>query len=157
MSINIKGDKQLLKFLKNLETPIDRKTAKDIGAEVVDQIKDKTARGVNPLTNRPYQKLNSKYANRQKGGNRLPNLRLSGKFMNSLKSKTKKVKGGYTAIVGYSTNLSRKKEQGHAEGANGQAKRPTLSTGGNRQSATFREAINKIALKRIRDLIRRKR
>lgn len=157
MSAKIKGDKQLIKLLKDLQAPIDRSTALEIGSEVVDQIKEKTAQGINPLTNRAYQALSKKYADRKKGGNRLPNLRLSGDFMKSLSFKSKKIKNGYTTIVGYRTRKSELKEKGHAEGANGQAKRPTLSTGGNKQSATFREVINKIATKRIRDLIRRKR
>ena len=158
MAINIKGNKALLRKLESLRQPIDRKTAKDLGEWVVKGIRDLTASGTSTVREfgRKMPAYRGSYRRRIIRGGfpgkrlRPVNLRLTGKFMRSLKSRVKKSKGGFSPIVGYFNAKESAKEEGHRQGTNKQAKRPTLPT----SSESFHRAIEKMITKHLRDRLR---
>lgn len=82
------------------------------------------------------------------------NLELSGDFIGDLESRAVRDGNQYAAEVGYYDALSKKKEQGHREGANGQPKRPTIPQGGDEFTERITSKISQILRNRIRSLLR---
>jgi hypothetical protein len=86
--------KEVSKTLKiNLDKVKTRSRKKealnDIAEFVLDSILDRVGDGKSPVheENKKFKRLNPDYANKEKGGDRLPNLDLEGDMLDSLKSK----------------------------------------------------------------------
>lgn len=133
---------QLDKALKGVKkTDLD-----DVGQLAVDGIRDLVAKGVSPIEGSgrfpAYVKasdggypltVRKKYPGKKP---RPVNLRLSGKFMDEGLDFRSNV-GKLTVDVGYFDKDSISKEQGHREGAKGQAERPTIPQGGQTLAQTI--------------------
>lgn len=112
--------------------------------------------GRSPIKGRgrfPRYKNPKKYPGSRKSDSPV-NLRLTGDFLDDLTYDTNPSGDGYTTDIGYFTEESRKKEEGHRAGANGQPKRPTIPARNETFVNQIREEILKIYEKRIRRLIR---
>lgn len=92
-----------------------------VGQFIVEEILLRVAEGKSPLKGTPkWKKLNSKYANKEKGGSRNPNLELEGDLLDALEFKS--LKGSQIEI-----GIFKKAEQGKADGHNnfsGESKLP---------------------------------
>ena len=154
-----KGASQRLQNkLKRLQTPITNTTANKLGKTIVAEMKKMISKGISPIKGQgrfdaykgEYKKRIAKYGyitNKDgKHSKRLRpvNLKLSGKFLKSLKHKVVKGRnGGFGVSVGYRSKDSFKKERGHREKANNQAFRPTIPQAGAKEqwAARIQEII----------------
>ena len=117
----------LQKALKESIKPIDDTTAKRVGIDVIDEMKDLISKGISPIQGDgkfPKYKNPKRYP-----GNRKPkspvNLKLTGDFLNELKFRiTPESFGKGTEL--FFGNDQEKKESGHRDGVNGQPKRPIM-------------------------------
>ena len=128
LSFELKFSAALKKALGNVK-PIDDTTAKQVGLDVTQAIKDFVAKGVSPIDGDgkfPKYKKPDRYPGKRKPHSPV-NLELSGKFLNALSHKVvPDVFGKGTEI--FFTNNQDVKERGHRNGANGQPERPMLPT-----------------------------
>lgn len=97
----------------------------------------------------PYS-VKSKYPNKQV---RPVNLKLSGDFLNALEFKIIRVSEGYGVDIGYFNNTQAIKERGHRDGANGQAKRPTIPRNIERIATRIFQSAISIYKKRIQEIL----
>ena len=122
----------LQKRLESL-TELTRQEARDVGTEVVREMKSLIASGVSPIKGSGISPKFAPYKNPKKyPGRRKPhtpvNLSLTGKMMDSLgfvvlpRGDNK----GFAAHIGYDSVQSTLKESGHREGVHGQPRRPTI-------------------------------
>lgn len=143
MSVTVKfSDKGLRAKLKQFEKPIDQKTAKSVGENVITAMKDEISSGSSPIKGRgqfPAYKNPDKYPGKRKSHTPV-NLELTGAMLAALSSSTVANDSGYAAKISYKTNSARQKEQGHREGVNKQPKRPTLPS----DREQFIDSIKKI-------------
>jgi len=162
-AVDIKKLDAFQKRLRKLQAPIDQKTAKRLGGQVVREMKNLIKKGVSPIRGPGIKTRFQAYKNPKrypgKRKNKRPvNLRLSGDFLHALEARLIEVKNNWVTVVGYFDNDQADKEQGHREGANKQRKRPTIPN--RRRKETFAARINKIILKlygdRVRELTRKK-
>lgn len=71
--------------LSSIPKEKQEKVLNEVGGFVTNEILRHTARGVSPVEGEgQFQKLDKKYAKREKGGNTNPNLRLEGDLMDAL-------------------------------------------------------------------------
>ena len=120
---------KLAKALNDATKPIDELTAKQLGLDVVKEIKDLVSRGVSPIDGNgkfPRYKNPSKYPGKQKPRSPV-NLKLSGDFLNALTHRITPESFGRGTEIFFSNNQDIK-ERGHRDGANGQPERPMLPT-----------------------------
>lgn len=140
-SVQKKFDQSLVALMKKLT----KQELIEVGNEVLELVRQDTLKGVSPIKGNgrfPKYKDTSKYP----GGKNSPtrrefpdkrarpvNLWLSGEFLSSLQAFTKTDwrnstvgKLSYKLFIGFKDRLSRKKEQGHREGVNGQPMRPII-------------------------------
>jgi hypothetical protein len=174
MAVKFKGDintrrlQSLRKKVKDLRTPVTRQAALDIGKAVVKKMREMIGRGVNPIKGwGKYPAYRGGYRKqiRKKGyvsvdgakySKRLRpvNLKLTGQFLRSLSSKTRKWYGGHAAIVGYyKSTKSQKKEDGHRTGHNAQAERPTIPQASLNED--FKKPISSLYIKIINRAIKK--
>ena len=84
------------------------------------------------------------------------NLNLSGKFLSKLSSKVETQKRKFGLVtkrrvrIGFFDQLSKKKEQGHREGANGQPKRPIIPTRSESFSKRILTKVRKEYIKKVK-------
>ena len=120
--------KKIVDKLDALQAPIRADEAQKMGTAVVREMKTLIAQGQSPIRGNgsfPRYKNPKKYPGKRKPHSPV-NLKLSGDFLRDLKHHVIKTRHGYGISVGFDSQLSRKKERGHREGANGQPERPTL-------------------------------
>lgn len=96
---------------------------KEIGDFIINEILLSVSNGKSPVAgfNKPFKKLNSKYAKEHKGNNRTANLELEGDMLDALISKNK---AGDKIEIG----IFAKKQQGKADGHNNLSGESNLPT-----------------------------
>lgn len=157
--------------VKTLKARIDRRTKiakklssaqlKQIGSALIIAMKASIKRGLSPIQSAgrfPAYKNPSKYPgkfHRKRFGKRPRpvNLHLSGDFLKDLQvikviPKTKEP----IIRIGFKTRLSKKKEQGHREGAKGQRKRPIIPL---QDKERFSDAIYRAGQRILNGFIKR--
>lgn len=128
LSFELKITGALAKALAN-KKPIDDVTAKSVGIDVVEAIKDTVSRGVSPIDKEgkfPRYKNPKRYPGGLKPISPV-NLKLSGDFLNALTHRIVPSEFGKGTEI-FFTNNQEVKERGHRNGANGQPERPMLPT-----------------------------
>jgi hypothetical protein len=120
-----------------------------IGNSMVEEMKAQIAKGISPIRgggrfpaykgakdkkSYPYS-VRKKYPGKRE---RPVNLYLSGDFLKSLKATAVAAYNKVEIFIGLTDPLSKKKEQGHREGANGQALRPIIPESGEDFSLSIR-------------------
>lgn len=158
MPINAKVNKadftNIIERLNVLKKPIDRETAKEIGEQVVDEMRDMISKGISPIAGNgrfPRYKDTKKYP-RGKKPNTPVNLYLSGEFQDSLTYSVKNSPSGFKTEIFYGgASVNDDKESGHRKGSDGTSKtsRPTIPQG----TESFAERIIRIFSKIYRDRI----
>lgn len=169
----------LKKKLEQLKAPIDRATAMQLGKALVDEMLDLISKGISTVegTGRmPAYKAQAKSNALRKAGNkagakaaktgypysvkykypdkrdRPVNLKLSGDFLKDLRFLMDSDRFGFFPKIGYGSSKSWDKELGHAEGYNGQPKRPTIPDNQQKFAQRIQRLISSIYKKRIREL-----
>lgn len=147
--------------LRKFRAPLDRKTAQKLARRIIKEMKADIAKGINPITfgdrRFPAYKNPRKYPGRRKGA-RPVNLKLTGAFLKSLQFQLERVaRDNYDVVLGFFDSLSRKKEEGHRDGANRQPKRPIIPEGNERFNARIQDIIVQIIDERYSDIARRRR
>ena len=133
---------------------ISKRTADKIGASTLRQYKRFIRKGISPIRGKgrfPGYKPSYEAAIRSGRfpGKRLKpiNLKLTGQFLRSLRSTSKKRGKNFRAIVGYFNRKAAVKEQGHRVGANQQRKRPTIPQGREQLNVDIQQKLIQILLK----------
>ena len=132
--------KNLIKKLKKLRAPVDKTTAKKAAKGTLKEMKKLIASGTSPIRgNGKMPRYHGSYAAQIKKKGyvsvkgrkydkkmRPVNLKLTGKFLDNLKSRVIKVSSGFGISIGYRKKSEKLKERGHREGHNNQRIRPTI-------------------------------
>lgn len=143
VTLGKKSVDRLVKKLDTLKRPLTKKGADQLGSVIVREMKKDIGQLKSPISGGgKFKALDPKYKKRKqrlgKGGD--PNLKLSGKFLRSLTHASNKLKDGWSTTIKFSNQLSKDKEKGHRDGANGQKKRPIIPTA----SESFNKRISAI-------------
>lgn len=169
-------DRQLKRIAKKIgrtDLMITSKEGKQLGEEVVEEIRRITARGLSPIRKEgrfpAYKRAKDKdgYPNNVK--NKYPdkkkrpvNLRLSGDFMRNLRAKNVKKDrfsfAGFHIVgitIGWKSRKDQLKEEGHREGVNGQPKRPIIPTDDEEFSPKIKKIIVEFFEKRAQRWVRK--
>lgn len=165
MTINKNAIDRLRKKLIRLKAPMDQATAYSLAIQVVTEMKAMIAKGITPIRGEPRfpaYKNPDKYPGKRlrklfRKRNRPVNLFLSGDFIRSLiHLKNKVTRQGVYPVIGYSDDLSKRKESGHREGVHGQPKRPTIPDlkNGEEFAQRIQRIISLVFRERIRELIK---
>lgn len=166
VTINKKSVNRLVEKLDLLKNPTRKQDAQDLGDLIVKEMKSEISKLNSPIRGEGrFPALQDPYKSR-KGRGRIkgqrnvstdPDLKLTGRFLRSLRAfVNRQAKGGYSTTIGFSSGLSRTKERGHREGANGQHPRPIIPTAEEGFNRRISRSILRFAEKRLRDIIRRK-
>ena len=159
--VTVKG---LTAKLEQMAAPIDKNSAKLAGIAAVEEMKRLIASGQStiqgsgrfPSYKESYvARIKSSYQSRYRKTVRPINLKLTGDFLSNLTSKIVSRGTEITTEVGFYDNLSKLKEQGHREGANGQKERPIIPNENERFSASVRKAVADIYRGRISALAKK--
>ena len=132
--------KNVQEKFEDLSKPIAKTTANKLGKAIVDEMKNMIAKGSSPIRGHgkfsayrgQYRKQIQKKGYVSVGGKKVSkklrpvNLKLTGDFLKSLKSKAIIAKTGYMASIGFRGKKSQNKERGHREMANNQGFRPII-------------------------------
>jgi len=153
-----------LKEIQKLLSDVPAKASLTSNRKIADlarrKILDLVSKGISPIEGngrfeayKPKDK-NKRYPETVKGDypakrRRPVNLGLSGKFLRALKAFPKTVN---IISIGFFSEYGETLEQGHREGANGQAKRPILPT---ESGESFTNQIRAVILKEYREAIQR--
>lgn len=135
---------------------IPKRVLDEAGKEMIDEIKNLVSKGTSPIRGEgKFAAYRGTYRDRIKKG-KIPgkslkpvNLTLDGDFMDSLEYK---ILADKTVSIGFYDSLSKKKEQGHREGANGQAQRPIIPL----DEETFKKQIMDIYEEKLINFIESK-
>jgi hypothetical protein len=144
MAIDVKiNTSKLTTRIKNItatKVGLNKQQAQDIGSIVANRMKELISSGSSPIAGKGnFSAYRGGYRKRIQSG-RISgkslspvNLKLSGKFLNSLRSLAPKLQSGsFLPRVGFDKRFDRDaddKEQGHREGHNNQAQRPIIPEG----------------------------
>lgn len=138
----------LAKKIEEIPQAITKRDAEEAAKVIEAEMKALIAKGDSPIAGRgkfepyrgQYRSRIAKYGyisvrgTKYRKSLRPINLKLTGEFLNTLQGRaSKSAKFGFEAQVGFfgpGSGKSRKKEQGHREGANGQAERPIIPRDG---------------------------
>jgi hypothetical protein len=145
-----------------IRNPFSKDEADKLGKAVVEEMKDMISKGTSPIAGygrfpgylhagekgKYPEKARRDYPSKR---SRPVNLYLSGDQMRSLTSKPFARGKGWGVEVGYWDSLSKKKEEGHRVGVNGQPSRPTIPQAGER----FAQRILTICYEHLRNSILR--
>ena len=82
-----KVTKNLTLDLSNVNRSLRSEAKKEIGDFVKDEILRSLSEGQSPVAGERFKRLDKNYANKEKNGNRTPNLELTGDMLDALKSK----------------------------------------------------------------------
>lgn len=161
--VNTKSLKNIISKLEQLPTPLTQTESKDLGNDIVDEMKGMIAKGISPIKGEgrfPAYKnpktgypstVRSQYSSKR---NTPVNLYLSGDFMDNLKPVIKKAGKVFKIEIGYHDPREAKKEKGHREGANTQPKRPTIPINGENFAQRIQDVILVAAKKAISRIIK---
>lgn len=157
-SITTAAIQKLIEKIEDLPNAITKKDADDMGKECANEMKKLIGQGNSPVGGfgsfPPYRGQYRDRINRGliRGKSLRPvNLKLKGDFLNSLENNSVRADYGYGFTIGYRDSLSQKKEQGHREGANGQAIRPTIP----QETEGFAKSVKDIYIRFMQDAIGR--
>lgn len=159
VTINKRQLQKTRKKFKELEAPLTRGGANKLGKIIVNEMKKDISRGQSPIRGKgKFPALQEPYKTRKKnlGKGNKPNLELFGQFLKSLVNAVTKNRSGYSAVVKFSNETARKKEQGHREGANGQKKRPIIPTGQEGFNKRISDIIFNFMNSTVGDIVRKK-
>ena len=159
VTINNKTIRRLIKRLDKLKIPTRKKDADALGKRIVREMKKDIKKGKSPIRGKGnFKALQEPYKSRKRkqGKGDKPNLKLSGDFLKSLTSFSKKIRGGYSSTIGFDDELSDDKELGHRRGANKQHKRPIIPNRREGFNKRIADVILDFYSKRIRDIVRGK-
>lgn len=158
VTINKNSFGRLLKKLDNLKKPTDKKTADEIGKTIVREMKSDIANLKSPISGKgTFRALQEPYKTRKRnqGSGDKPNLTLSGKFLNSLTHSVNSLRDGFSTTIKFTSQLSRDKERGHREGANGQHERPIIPNSEEGFNRRITNAVLEIYNSRLKDIIKK--
>lgn len=167
MAIKVKFEvgfsKALSELLKNNKKVIDSDTAKEVGEETIQAMKDRILAGQSPIEGKgkfERYKNPDKYPGKRKPKSPV-NLRLSGDFLDALTHEVKSGDSGMETYIFYEGSDGQGvsndvKEQGHRKGANGQPERPTLPQDQEKFHVNIRKVYTDIYRKRILDVLKGK-
>lgn len=148
MAITVRvSTKKLERLRDTIRKPVDKRTAKAVQKAVVELVLGSALSGNSPIAGKgKFPAYRGSYREQIRRGKipgkslRPVNLLLDGDFLASLKAKiSPNTEQGWGIEVGFFDRKSIKKEQGHREGANNQAKRPLIP----QDNEKFNRAINK--------------
>jgi hypothetical protein len=105
----------------------------EIGEYVLSEIFDYVAEGVSPVTGKPFKELSEDYADREKGGDRKPNLDLNGDMLRALEMEVEADR----IVLGIFDEDQAVKAYAHNTGANNLPKRKFMPD----KSETFTREI----------------
>lgn len=167
VKIDVSG---LERALRKISASVTKREIEQIGDAAITAMKSDIASGLSPVRGRgrfpgykrasqggyPYT-VKSKYPSKRE---RPVNLSLSGDFLDSLRSKAIAQRSDsdgttYGLEIGLSDPLSRLKEQGHREGANGQPSRPIIPTSAEGFSQSIQAVIQERFLSLLKAAIKR--
>jgi hypothetical protein len=138
---------------------IDGATAEKLGAACIYEMKRLITVGKSPIKGTgkfPPYKNKKKYPGDRKPGTPV-NLKLSGDFLNSLRSKmVSNPKGINSVKIYFDSEESVNKELGHRQGANGQPKRPIMldQKAGEKLDAKINATLVRILKGRLKELLK---
>lgn len=114
-------------------TKVSKSKLTSVGKRFINDMKKEIKIGKSPITGKKFPayknpanypgKVRKKFPNKR---DKPVNLKLSGKFLRDLDVIVEKAEDIVRLRIGYFTDLSSKKESGHARGVNGQPRRPTI-------------------------------
>jgi hypothetical protein len=145
---------RLKRQLDELAKGLTQAESTKIGKQTIDAMKRMIAIGLSPITGRgrfPGYKNKDKYPGKRKP-HRPVNLYLSGDFLNSLDSKNVRTSKGYQPSIGFRNEKSRKKEEGHRIGWNGQPERPVIPSAA--QNETIAKTIEVSIIDQIKQILK---
>lgn len=89
-------DVKALNLPSDLEIEEREDLMNEIGEYLLSEILDYVGQGISPVTGKDFKELSSDYADKEKGGNTLPNLDLNGDMMRAIEVKVEadKIKVG---------------------------------------------------------------
>ena len=157
-SLDKAAAKNIANKLEDLKRPMDSASARQLGKDVVAEMKALISKGISPLRGEgrfpsyknPKDGYPASVRHKYPDKRTTPvNLYLTGKFLAALKSKVTTIKNSYAIEVGFFDSKEAIKEQGHREGANTQPKRPIIPNSGEQ----FAQRIQDIILKTVRDVV----
>lgn len=135
---------------------IPNKILNEAGKEMIAEVKNLVSKGISPIMGEgKFPAYRGTYRDRIKKGQikgkslRPVNLNLKGDFLDSLEYK---ILADKTVSIGFYDSLSKKKEQGHREGANGQAVRPIIPL----EDETYKKQIMDIYKEKVISYINKK-
>lgn len=149
---SFKREAEKLAKTLNPDSVLNTYTLNRIGETAIAGMKDLISKGFSPIAGKgrfPAYKNKDKYPGKRK----LPrpvNLYLSGDFLDSLSSKNLKRSVSFF----YKGRENQLKETGHAEGHNGQPKRPTIPEKGERFAKIIELDIDDILADRVNTLFK---
>lgn len=162
MAFKVKFDLEisdaLQKALGKAVKPIDEKTAKRVGIDVIEEMKSLISKGISPIQGNgkfPKYKNPARYPGKRKPRSPV-NLKLTGKFLNALSHRiTQEDFGKGTEL--FFADKQDKKERGHREGANGQPERPIMpSVKGEKFTKIIRDLYTELYRERILEVLKSK-
>lgn len=158
VEFEIKITDKLKKALEEATKPIDEITAKKVAIDVIKKMKSLIRRGESPIDGNgkfPKYKNPKRYPGKLKPKTPV-NLKLTGKFLDSLRSRHKPNRYGIGTEL-YFPAKQELKEQGHREGANGQPERPILpSVKGEKFTKDIRDLYTELYRERILEVLKSK-
>jgi hypothetical protein len=163
--IDLKAIDDVRRKLDDLTKPMNQSESRALGEAVVVEMKSIISRGYSPILNRgkfpAYKNPKTGYPSTVRHAypdkkNTPVNLKLSGDFLDALKSKPEKVGQLWRSTVGYFITKEALKEEGHRKGQNSQPKRPTLPKGDERFAHRIQAVILKFAQESVRRIIKAK-
>lgn len=146
---------------EDIRDPLTQTDANVMGKAAIKQMKALISRGISPIKGPGIKPKFEKYKNpKSYPGKRKPkspvNLRLTGKFLANLKSRSVKVGKSFAVQIGYSSQSEQIKEKGHRERAGGQPSRPTIPKGSEQFAVRVQDVFLKNILKIHRKIAKRR-
>jgi len=158
VTINKRSIDRLVKKLDTLSNPTRKRDAEALGNTIVREMKKDIKRQKSPIRGHgSFPALDPKYKKRKRnaGAGDKADLSLTGQFLKSLRSQTKKVRDGFSTVINFSNRTAQLKEKGHREQANGQGFRPIIPDADEGFNIRISKIIEAFFTKRVRDIIRK--
>jgi len=155
--------RDLKKMLDSASDAVTKDAADAVGDLTVALMKDRISKGLSPIEGRGrFERYKNPKSYPDKVREEFPdkrrrpvNLKLSGKFLDALKSKSSP--SGNKITIGFFDSYGRKLEQGHRDGANGQPERPVIPEGGELLAKSIRLSIIRLFEQSVRKYLKQRR
>jgi len=158
IEFQVKFSASLEKALADAVSPIDQRTAEQVGVQVIKEMKSLVSKGISPIDGEgkfPKYKNPQKYPGSRKAKSPV-NLKLSGDFLNALSHRLTAESFGKGTELFFS-NGQDIKEIGHRDGARGQPERPIMPSEKNEQFVRIiRDVYTELYRERIVEVLRGK-